>query len=264
VSVVPWNLCTAIVGYWILAVAPSFRAQSRLQWAVAAVLVVAPAGFYAGWVDHAFAHVLYSDNVPYGLMTTAEGAKPIARWGSFGVPFPHTRRALRQHFAMTADPGSKLHIADPRHWLPDAYFLKRVGGEVVEIDRARFLSSDDGGFSGIESDDPRAVFALSQAGARMLKRTADSMIYAVEIPPDRYHAALLRHLHRLPNVEQLQLAGCDVADDDLRLLVGCDNLQGIGLNDTNVTDAGLIHLSKLPRLNYRELENTGTSGKSRP
>jgi hypothetical protein len=259
-SVVPWNLCTAVVGYWILTAAPPLRAQSRLQWVIAAVLLITPAGFYAGWVDHAFAHVLYSNNVPYGVITSDDGAKPIARWGSFRAAFPHTRRAARQYFALTAKPGSKLHLADPRPWLSDAYFLKGTGGDVVEIDRQRFLSSNDAELAGIESDDPRDVFALSRAGARMLKRTAESMIYAVEILPGNYRPGLLRHLHGLPNVEQLQLAGCNVVDEDLQLLIGCDKLQAIGLNGTRVTATGLKTLAQLPKLSHTESESTAISG----
>jgi hypothetical protein len=264
VSVIPWNLCTAVVGYWVLYTAPTFRAQSVPQRVVAAALIITPAGFYAGWVDHAFAHVLYSNNVPYGLITTDEGLRPIAPWGPFRAALPHTRRALRQYFTVVAKRGSKLHIADPRLGLEDTYFLKCSDGEVVEIDRARFLLPDSDEVAGVESDDPRAVFALSQAGVRLLKRTAEGMIYAVEVAPKNYDAVLLRHLHGLPNVEQLQLAGCNVVDDDLRLLLGCDKLEGIGLNNTKVTDAGVTYLAKLPRLNYMELENTGTSVKSRP
>jgi hypothetical protein len=261
VSVVPWNLCTAVVGCWIVLKAPPFRAQSYLQWSVAAVLLITPAGFYFGLVDHAFAHVLYSDNVPYGLMTTDDGVKPFARWGSFRVPFPHTWRTFRLNFELSAKPGSKLHIADPRPWLSDSYYLKQSDGEVVAIDRARFLSSSEGQLRGIENDDPRSIFALSQAGARMLKRTAEGMVYAVEIAPNHYHRDVLRFLHGLPNVEQLQLAGCSVTDDDLRLLIGCDNLQGIGLNETEVSETGLKYLAVLPRLNYMELEGTSTSAR---
>jgi hypothetical protein len=265
VSVIPWNLCTAVVGYWVLATAPSLRAQTWLQWAVAAGLFVAPAGFYGGWVDHAFAHVLYSDNVPYGLITTDEGVRQLARWGSFRVPFPHTRRALEQYFAITGKPGWKLHVADPRPRLGDAYFLKRSDDEVVEIDRARFLLPDSDEVAGVESDDPRAVFALSQAGARMLKRSAEGMIYAVEIAPEVYRAELLDQLRGLPNLEQLQLARCEVVDDDLRRLSHCVNLRGIGLGHTSVTDVGLAYLSELPRLGYLELEGTDTSrGSKRP
>jgi hypothetical protein len=259
VSVVPWNLSTAIVGYWIFSTAPPLRDPLAWQWVVAAILLIAPAGFYAGWVDHAFAHVLYSDNVPYALATDDDGVKPIARWGSFRAAFPHTRRAFRQHFDLTAQTGAKLHLADPRPWLPDAYFLKRSDGSVVEISRAEFLSSGDDEIAGVEMDDPRAVFALSQAGARMLKRSAEEMIYAVEIPAKTYRAELLHHLHGLPNIEQLQLAGCEVIDDDLKLLAGCDKLQGIGLNNTKVTDAGLKYLAELPRLHYTELEHTAVT-----
>jgi hypothetical protein len=93
----------------------------------------------------------------------------------------------------------------------------------------------------------------------MLKRTQNSMIYAAEISPERYRPELLRLLSRLPNLEQLQLAGCNVTDDDLQLLLGCDNLREIGLNNTELTDAGVAILRKLPKLEYMELEGTKAS-----
>lgn len=264
ISVIPWNLCTAVVGYWILSSGPAFRTQSWIQWAAAGLLLILPAGFYIGWVDHCFAHVLYSDNVPYGLITTNSGLQPFARWGDFRVPFPHTRRLFRQYFEITAKPGWKLHVSDPRAWLPDTYYLKQSDGAVIEIEQARFLSSDGDEVAGVESDNPRSMFALSQGGVRMLKRTADGMIYAVEIAPNDYRADLLGYLRGLPNLEQLQLAGCNVADDDLRLVTSCTNLRDIGLNDTKVTAVGIQFLTKLPRLDYMELENTPASRKTKP
>jgi hypothetical protein len=236
--VIPWNVCTAAVGWWILSTAPPIRAQSKSQWVLAAVLLVMPAGFYFGLVDHSLAFVLYSDNVPLGMITTDRGLEPLARWGSFRVPFPHTQRLFQQYFALTARPGWKMHIADPRPLVADAYLLMDAEGQVQAIDRERFRSAESGEVAGIECDSPRSMFALSQAGARMLKRSADAMIYAVEIRPENYSAQLLSHLRGLPNLEQLQLQGCPVTDDDLRLLEGCDNLNGIGLENTNVTEAG--------------------------
>jgi hypothetical protein len=143
--------------------------------------------------------------------------------------------------------------------MSDAYVVKKADGSVAEITRETFLAAGDSAVAGVQADDPRAVFALSQAGVRMLKRTRESMIYAAEIPPANYGRPLLQLLSRLPNLEQLQLAGCRVTDDDLRLLTGCDNLRGIGLNDTDITDAGVRILSQLPRLDYMELEGTKAS-----
>lgn len=260
VSVIPWNLCTAAVGFWVLRTAPAFRMQSWPQWAIAAVLLLSPIGYYVGLVDHSLAHVLYSDNMPYALVTTEDGVKPVARWGTFRVPFPHTQRLYRQYFERTAKPGWKMHVADPRPWVSDAHFLKRPDGAVVEIDRGQFGSTGDGEIAGVECDDPRSIFALSQTGVRMLKRSEESMVYAVEIPQDKYKPDLLTWLRGLPNVEQLQLAGCDVTDADLLLLTACSKLEGIGLNDTKVTEAGLRHLTMLPRLDYIEFAGGVVNG----
>jgi hypothetical protein len=130
-SVIPWNVCMAIVGSWILWCAPAFREQSKAELVAAAILLLAPLGFYAGLVDHSLAHVLYSENVPYGVVTTNEGTRRIPRYGSFRVPFPHTRRAIRQYFAATAQPGSKLQIVDPRIGKADALFSKTAEGSVT-------------------------------------------------------------------------------------------------------------------------------------
>ena len=258
-SVIPWNLCIAAVGPWLLWNSASGLPRTAFGRCVATVLVVSPAGFYVGLVDGGLAHALYSDNQPRGLITSVAGLKPIDGWGELEVPFPYSRRSLRQYFALTAEPGAKLHVTDPRPWLADAYYLKSADGLAAKITRDWFLASGPEEVAGVEQDDARSVFALSRAGARMLKRTAESMIYAVEIPPDRYRPELLDHLHGLPNLEQLQLGGCPVADNDLRRLVGCDSLLGIGLGNTDVTDDGVEQLMELPKLRYLELENTGTS-----
>jgi hypothetical protein len=258
-SVIPWNLCTAVVGAWLMWTwQPSFP-RSAVGWGMAALVFLSPVGFYLGWVDPAFAYVLYSDNVPRGLITSDAQLIPIKGWGSLQVPFPAAPRLLRQYFDRTAKPNSKLHIADPRPWLEDTYFWKRADGATVQISRQRFLTAGPEEIAGVELDNPRSIFALSRAGARMLKRTEDGMIYAVEIPSDRYDASLLDHLHGLPNLEQLQLAGCPVTDDDLRRLETCDNLWGIGLNATKVTDSGVLFLTRLPKLQHFELEDTNTS-----
>ncbi len=258
-SVIPWNVAIAIVGNWILRTAPPFFAQSASELAVAGILILMPIGFYAGVVDHAFAHVLYSANVPYGVVTTKEGMVPIPRYGSFGAAFLHSHRTLRQYFELVAPVGSKLHIVDPRYGLSDSYFIKSANGDAIAIDQSTFASNVGGQIAGVFADDPRSIFALSRAKARMLKRTAEGMIYAVEVQPQSYRPELLDLLCGVPNLEQLQLAGCDVTDADLQRLVGCRNLRGIGLNNTEVTELGLETLRKLPKLTYWELQSASST-----
>ena len=255
-SVIPWNLCTAVVGAWLLWNASPGVPRTRFEAVAAAILLGFPAGFYLGWVDHGIAGVLYSRNLPRGLISAGEGVAEIKGWGSLRVPFPNERRLLRLYFARSAAPGSKLHISDPRPWLDDQYFLKPAVGSVVEISKSRFFRSSAAEVTGVALDSSRDVFALSQAGVRMLKRTPDAMIYAVEIPPASYDAELLVHLHGLPNLEQIQLAGCQVNDSELGQLSGLQNLRGIGLDDTPVTDVGLSSLTDLPQLAYIEHRNT--------
>jgi hypothetical protein len=143
------------------------------------------------------------------------------------------------------------------------YYLQNDDRTAVQIDRSWFLAAEGSEVAGIRADNPRSVFALSQSKARMLKRTPEGMIYAVEIAPSNYHSDLLQHVQGLPSLEQIQLAGCNVVDEDLRWLDDCMQLRGIGLNDTKVTDVGIRRLAKLPRLDYMELENTATTAATR-
>lgn len=255
-SVIPWNLCTAAVGYWLLRNTSRLLPAAAFERLIAVALLVSPAAFYFGWIDPSFAHALYSDNVPRALITSGDGVHEIARWNELEFPFPSTHRAFRDYFTQTAAAGSKLHIADPRPWVSDSYFVKDDAGRAVRISRDEFRSSTQRSLAGIELDDVRCVFALGQAGAQMLKRTNKSMIYAVRFTPDHYRPELLSWLRGLPNLEQLQLAGCNVTDNDLRRLVGCEQLTGIGLDDTYVSDAGITFLLELPKLSHLESDNT--------
>ena len=134
--------------------------------------------------------------------------------------------------------------------------LKKSDGSVVEITPSRFFDDAVGAAVGVGFDSPNSIFALSRAGARLLKRSPESPIYAVEIPSNIFDEGLLKHLDGLPNLEQLQLSGCRVSDRHLRRLNTFYNLVGIGLNDTDVTEKGLGYLSKHPRLVY--IEHRGT------
>lgn len=256
VSVFPWNLCTAVVGAWVLWNAPPGFPARPLPLAVAAALLIMPAGFYLGWVDHGIASVLYSGHLPHGVITRSDGVEKVGGIGELWIPFPNERRLLRIYFERSAGPGDKLHIRDPRRLLPDLYYLIDANGRAISISRERFLAAGVGEVAGLEYDDPVNLFKLLQAKTRLLRRQRGEMIYAVEIKPENYSPALLQLLQGLPNLEQLQLQGCPVEDADLEQLAGLHRLSGIGLNGTNVTAGALRPLAKLPALTYIECEGT--------
>jgi len=84
----------------------------------------------------------------------------------------------------------------------------------------------------------------------MKRRTEESMIFAVEFTPEYFSADLLDLVRELPNVEEIQLQGCDVSDDDLKKLATLNRLEGIGLNETSITHQGLQHLSEIKGLKF--------------
>lgn len=247
-SVIPWNLATGVIGGWIMWNAPSARPRLAWEWVWAALLLVYPAGFYIGWVDHGIASVLYSNHLPEGLITTADGTEKIRGWGDLKVPFPNERRLLRNYFQHAAPPGSKLHIDDQRALLPDLYYVKREDGSSEQITRGEFLAEKPGEVAGMEVDRPRHRFLLARAGAKMLRREEKGPIYAVEMDPKRFRPQLLELLEGIPNIEQLNLAGCNVSDNDLKRLPILPRLQGIGLSDTPTTDAAIPILLQQPAL----------------
>lgn len=249
-SVMPWNLATALVGSWVMWNAPSTAPRLRWEWLLAGVFFVYPAGFYLGWVDHGIASVLYSSHIPRGQITTAAGPEKISGWGDLRVPFPNERRLLRIYFEQAAPPGAKLHIADPRALLDDLYYVKRADGQVQEIDRSEFLSATGNEVAGIELDSRRSVFLMARGGAILLRRMTGSPIYAVRIEPHAYRPELLDLFEGLPNLEQLDLEGCPVTDDDLKRLPYLPKLEGIGLAKTAVTPVGLELLKRQSKLTY--------------
>ncbi|SMP53389.1 hypothetical protein SAMN06265222_104104 [Neorhodopirellula lusitana] len=282
-SVIPWNLATAVVGGWIMWQSNSWKPsefwmpQRRSETVFAAACFIAPLGFYVGWVDHGFANVLYSGCIPNGLITTRDGVHKIRGWSDLAVPFPNERRTLEIYFEQYAAPGDKLHVSDPRPLLDDAYFVLGEDRRAIEIDADSFFSMDaigkndarvrNGdpalarpgdlrGVAGIGLDTPRAIFAFKNAGVRMLRPALDQPVNALAFTPENFDPALLVHLHGLPNLSQVQLAGTSVQDSDLRWLAGLRLLSGLGLDQTSITDAGLVHLEGMPYLQYIEHEGT--------
>ncbi len=266
-SVIPWNLTMAIIGGWVFwRASETWRPTSVWETAVCVIWMVAPVGFYVGWTDHGFSGVLYSDSLPGGLITTHTGTHKIRGWGELNVPFPYEHRTLRMYFEQYAQPGEKLHIADPRRWVDDQFFVLDGNRHAQSIDADTFFMPQDSipgpqpnsspTVAGIGVDQRRAIFTLGRAGVRLLRASPQDPIYAIAFTPESYSASLLTHLSGLPNLTQVQLAHTSVSDADLRHLLSLRLLAGIGLDGTAITDEGLKPLAELPFLTYIECENT--------
>jgi len=255
-SVVPWNLATAVIGSWVMWNAPSIVPRFRWEWVLAALLLIYPAGFYVGWVDHGIASVLYSSHLPEGMITTKKGAAKITGWGDLHVPFPKERRLLKLSFQRSSQPGDKLHLADPRPWLEDQYFVLGKEGDLIEQTPEQFVQGSDDEVFGMQVESRRLRFLLARAGVKMLRREKKGLVYAIEIPPNRYRPELLEMLAGLPNLEQINLTGCEVTDKDLTRLPILQKLVGIGLTDTPVTNASIETLLKQPQLKVIEYQQS--------
>ena len=255
-SVIPWNLATAVVGCALFWNETQINLATRWQKAFAAVFLVLPFGFYGGWVDRGLAFVLYSGNMPRAAMTGKDGRKLLSDWDKLGVPFPREQRHFRSIFSKQGDFGDKLHLFDRRPWSKHRFFLMGPDQSLLEISRSEFSRQSPTGVKGIFYDDPLSIFTLQGKGATMLTRVKGGPIYAIEFSPESFDSSVLCHLQGLPNLEQIQLAGCDVVDKDLRHLAGLDALVGIGLSHTSISDRGLLYLSKLG--NLRLIEHHGS------
>ncbi len=262
-SVIPWNIIIVLVGYWVLSQADRDSAaagqgEQRWQRALLAILLLVPIGFYFGWVDRCFCHVLYSDNLPRGQIIGKEGVARVRGWRRLAVPFPAERRLYLQYFARTAKPGDKMHVYDPRPMLADQYFVMRDLGtttEPVAIAADDFFSSQPGEVVGIALDRKRSLFALDRAGVQMT-RDKEAMIESIVFTTENFDRRLLRELVGLQNLKHLDLSGTDVQDGDLSELKPLRNLMSLRLKRTRVTTAGLKQVQDLPHLYYVEHEST--------
>ena len=263
-SVIPWNIAVAVIGYWIFKTVQQrepVRDFGLPNWELAALvfLLVVPAGFYLGWVDRSFCHVLYSDNLPRGLITNKAGTQRIRRTQALGVPFPNERRLIRQYFERTAAVGDKLHIYEQRPMLDDQFFVMHPSG-ATEIDEDEFFRLRENEVGGIGLDRRRSVFALSRAGVLMKREEPGAMIYTVAFTPENFDTRLLQYLAGLPNLQQIDFSRTPIQDEDLAHLKSLRLLTGLGLNHTQVTDAGLRHLRELPCLQNIESDGTAITG----
>lgn len=280
-SVIPWNLATAIVGSWLLwnACQPFRRNNSdpvenesadfgfsslkrlalpKVLWerVVVILLLTIPIGFYFGLVRHCFAHSLYSNNLPLGMITRIDRMEFLESWDQLRMPFPNVQKAYRDYFKLTGKLNDKLHIRETKTWLQSHYYLHTGNRNIREISAESFLDPIVVDPMGMGIDDPRVVFELTYINSVVMKRRNEKdMVYAVEFNADRFEPKLLRSLVGLPNLQQINLSGCNVSDEDLDLLSDSNRLLGIWLTDTQVTKEGLIKLKKFP--NLRQVEYDG-------
>jgi hypothetical protein len=262
-SVLPWNACMALIGGWVMWTTAEAWPKTTAQRGLAFGWLVLPLGFFVGWVDHGFCGVLYSDSLPRGQITTAQGTQRIRGWGELHVPFPNERRTLRMFFEQSASPGDFLHVSDPRYLLDDLYYVLDGDGGANEIRAEDFYSGsaarESGPPYGVGLDELRAIFALRQAGVKMVRQAAGMPVFAVAFTADNYEPGLLASLSGLPNVRQVQLAGTAVTDSDLRHLLKLRLLTGVGLEDTGISDSGLLQLKPLPYLSSIEFQGSEIS-----
>lgn len=268
-SVFPWNLSMAVGGTWLMFEAwkrqemrkqdsDANPAMKRWEWGVAVAALVLPAGFYTAHVDHGFAHVLYSASIPRGVISNSSGGTSISGWGELAVPFPNERRLLRIYFERSAEPGDKLHITEERVLLDDLYYQLSEDRKAIPISAEEYYTSENG-VEGIGVDRQLCIHKLGRAGAKMLRRDENAPVYAIEIPPSVYRRELLKYLVGLPNLEQIQLQGTSISDDDLSLLPVLPKLNAIGLSNTKVSDLGIKYLRSQPRLERVDCGGTDIS-----
>jgi hypothetical protein len=113
-AVWPWTIALAFAGFGLIApwkesLFQTFKLSRLITCIVAAIILIAPLGFYFGVVDAYLAHNLYSSNVP-----RASNTPPT--WSLFNVPFPPEHRLFEQNFQLTCSPGESLTVRDQRWW----------------------------------------------------------------------------------------------------------------------------------------------------
>ena len=241
-SVLPWNLATAVVGFWVLwtqrheadsSLTPNrHRPSSFAYLPIAAILFLVPVGFYWGWTDRVFASVLYSDNLPKGIITRESDLQKIEGWESLRVPFPRNHRNLKQFFELTAKPGEKLHIFDPRDSIEDQFLLMTQRGS-EPVSRNEFFDQTES-IPGIGIDDPNSRFWLKKWGKFRYRNyndqneSTDNLIStAYAMNPKWYSVDALQLLSGLPNLRQLQLKNCPVEDEHLAIVAELFQLEGL-------------------------------------
>ena len=254
-SVWPWNLASAVIGYWILR-SPQPQIPSRWWWLAPAALLIMPAGFYFDVVNPHLASVLYSGNMPRAYHTSRDAVRRLDGWGKLAVPFPDSPRLLVRSFELSGEVGDKLFIQDPRPLVPDRYFLLGEDRTAQAITRERFLETRAGEVAGVEMPDPEVIWRLKQAGVE-LTLLDEGTTYSAAAWGDQPAAALCREVAQLANLRELKIK-------DAKLLPPVMMGQGHELPRLEIVEfvrcqvpgGLLVSLSQLGRLRYLHWEST--------
>ncbi len=139
---------------------------------------------------------------------------------------------------------------------------------ISQINLQTFLAEDKtvdpSSVRGVLLDDRRAVFRLATSGAELLKRTEADMVYAIRFSRADFKVQQLRWLSGLPNLEEIELAGCRITDADIENLPMLPQLRAIGLADTLVTANVRESLKRFPRLQVIEFERPADKPDTEP
>jgi hypothetical protein len=118
VSVWPWNVAVpfaAIAFFWHSSSVTTPRERRVIAAALACIILVLPAGFYAGYVDAYLAHNLYTSNTARAV-AVCRHAPPCSSasfgrtWNHFRVPLPPEPRIYRAYFDQLCGRGDTLVI----------------------------------------------------------------------------------------------------------------------------------------------------------
>lgn len=260
-SVIPWNLFLAVAGFLLFYNSDnveSIRKPVPARSALPVLLLLYPAGFYLGWIDHSLAFVLYSGGLPEARITepgikvpqssSRQSSHGIIRTPEhWGVPFPYEQRTLLTYFERNAHTGAKLHIHDPRPFLEDCFFLKTESG-VLTISEERFLRSSATEPTGEYRRDLADSFQLVARKHQLYRRWEGGPIYAIQFNSSTFQSEDLDLLRGLPGLEQLQLRNCNIRQQDLSRLPQLLNLRAIDVHNTSLTVRSLVVLQSFPRL----------------
>lgn len=114
-SVWPWNaaLVVAAPAFFLFDSHSPRRERKIPAIAIALVIGLYPAGFYAGIVDAYMAHSLYASNTARAVVCDPSGTcspRALATWDALDVPLPPEPRLFRDLFRQTCKPGDELVV----------------------------------------------------------------------------------------------------------------------------------------------------------
>jgi hypothetical protein len=106
-----------------------------------------------------------------------------------------------------------------------------------------------------------AIAALSKLGidARPIAAGLNWRTALVRVGKDKPDPKIFAALKDITNLQELDLAGVQLADTDLASIAGLKNLRVLHLEKTPLTDAGLAHVKGLSNLTYLNVYSTAVT-----